>query len=372
MSLIGSIPLWTGVTGTAPAHAATAPVHCGQVVTADITLTADLTCPTPYGATGLTIAASHVKVNLNGHTITGPAQDTFNTDTIGIAVAGPGVTDVTIRNGAVRDFEVNLLLSQASHVEITDITSALQVAAAIEGTGAQDVRLDGVRLQPGFYPTGGLVFLQGSSVTVERSTALESFHLCQSSSCRIEASDLGNLSCWNCISALTGNTAGVQLLMTGSDSVTLADNHFTSGVSIQREPPGPGWQHTALRVTHNTFAVPTGTGLAVTVERTGQLAGASISDNTFTGNGGDGLDLEAAALTPAAATIRVTDDTAAHNTRDGLHIGVPAGSGVRVADNRTSLNGAYGIWANPGTVIDGGDNTSTGNPNGCLGVVCTP
>ena len=56
---------------------------------------------------------------------------------------------------------------------------------------------------------------------------------------------------------------------------------------------------------------------------------------------------------------------------DGLHITVPLGTDITVANNQTSNNADYGIEAQSGTVIDGGGNVSSNDPSGCLGVACT-
>ena len=80
-----------------------------------------------------------------------------------------------------------------------------------------------------------------------------------------------------------------------------------------------------------------------------------ISSNTFTGDG-----FHSGGLT----------DSAGHPVMDGLHVNVQAGSDIVISGNHTRHNAAYGIRAEPGTVVDGGGNTSVGNPDGCLGVTC--
>jgi hypothetical protein len=76
-----------------------------------------------------------------------------------------------------------------------------------------------------------------------------------------------------------------------------------------------------------------------------------VSGNTFANNG----------HRPGGRT-----DLLGNPLDDGLHI--TSGGGITVAGNRTSGNADYGIEA-PGA-IDGGGNTSTGDPSGCLGVTC--
>jgi hypothetical protein len=45
---------------------------------------------------------------------------------------------------------------------------------------------------------------------------------------------------------------------------------------------------------------------------------------------------------------------------------------ITVTGNGTRNNFRYGINAEPGLVVDGGGNTSSGDPEGCRGVVCGP
>jgi parallel beta-helix repeat protein len=86
------------------AHARAASVTCGQTITHDTTLTADLTnCP----GDGLVIGADNITLDLNGHTIDGtvtqlPACDEppFGTDGIRLG----GYDGLTIENGTVQQF----------------------------------------------------------------------------------------------------------------------------------------------------------------------------------------------------------------------------------------------------------------------------
>jgi parallel beta-helix repeat protein len=77
----------------APAVIATN-AHCGQTLTASVTLNGDLVCP---GA-GLIIAKASVVLNLNGHTITGPGAFYIN---YGVQISG---TSDTVENGVITGF----------------------------------------------------------------------------------------------------------------------------------------------------------------------------------------------------------------------------------------------------------------------------
>jgi parallel beta-helix repeat protein len=75
----------------APAVIATI-AHCGQTLTASVTLNGDLVC----SGDGLIIAKASVVLNLNGHTITGPGGSYT-----GVRISG---TSDTVENGVITGF----------------------------------------------------------------------------------------------------------------------------------------------------------------------------------------------------------------------------------------------------------------------------
>jgi hypothetical protein len=86
------------VVGAAPALAQ--PLQCGDTVTQDTTLTADLLdCP----GDGLIVGAPGITIDLGGHTVAGPDTFTGDPDAVGIDNSA-GYERVTIRNGTVNYF----------------------------------------------------------------------------------------------------------------------------------------------------------------------------------------------------------------------------------------------------------------------------
>ncbi len=79
---------------------------------------------------------------------------------------------------------------------------------------------------------------------------------------------------------------------------------------------------------------------------------AIISDNTIEGSGTSGTEL----------------DSDGHRIDDGIHINNPA-SPVEIARNTITDSADHAIEAY-GNITDGGGNTSSGSPQGCLGVAC--
>lgn len=99
----------------APAFSAT--VNCGDVITADTTLTADLT-----GCTGvaLTILGDGITLNLGGHTVSGVSE----AGSIGIQLAS---TNSTLTNGTVEGFEKGIYDSGSSTVSALNTVSQLVI-----------------------------------------------------------------------------------------------------------------------------------------------------------------------------------------------------------------------------------------------------
>jgi parallel beta-helix repeat protein len=79
---------------------------CGTPVVEDLTLDADLAC----AGDGLVVSASGIKIDLNGHTISGTGT--------GVAILVFGQSDVTIMNGTITGFAVAVRTQTATDVVI--------------------------------------------------------------------------------------------------------------------------------------------------------------------------------------------------------------------------------------------------------------
>ncbi len=83
---------------------------CGSVVTTDVRLTADLECPGP----GLLIGADGVRIDLGGHTLSGPGD--------GVGIDGNGGFDrFTVRNGTISGFLHGIDLVETDHGRIVQV-----------------------------------------------------------------------------------------------------------------------------------------------------------------------------------------------------------------------------------------------------------
>lgn len=114
------------VAGGAPAAAATQ-VACGDLVTSDLTLTADLSCP----RTALELAPG-VTLDLGGHVIR--SDDGLGS---GLGVLGPAHGSATIRNGTIRSAGTGIMgLNGALHVSHVTVE-----AVGVYGAGISAGRL---------------------------------------------------------------------------------------------------------------------------------------------------------------------------------------------------------------------------------------
>ena len=361
----------------ASAHAAT--VACGQVVTADVKLAADLNC----SGSALTIGAGGVTVDLNGHTITGDGTG----QGIGIQGANPNsiLTKTTVRNGGISNFGTAIATGFAQDVRLSrlDLNQNGSGTGLSMDIGARDVRVDRSVVRNSGYAVsdhdgtgltitrsqilGGTISLVNSlgSTTISRTHLAQAIvHTQQSNNILLDHDTLTRASVDSIFSfGLTVRDSQISGAAYGVDFATDRDVLITNNVFTQnwvgvRNAPPPGGLDT-LRAT--------------------------ISKNLFTGNGAAGVWLEGRNGGTAAGNYKVVRNTFHDNghqaggltdafgnaVNDGLHIDTNGPSGVEVTRDHTDHNADYGIEIQPGSAIDGGGNTSTGDPNGCLGVVCS-
>ncbi len=106
-------------TATAKARKARAvdPVSCGQTITSDTKLTSNVgPCP----GVGLIIAADHVRLDLNGHTVTGDPQ-ARTADSAGILFRD--VSHSSVFDGTVQQFDAGVAINGGSKNTVRNITA---------------------------------------------------------------------------------------------------------------------------------------------------------------------------------------------------------------------------------------------------------
>ncbi|OLF10370.1 hypothetical protein BU204_31700 [Actinophytocola xanthii] len=365
-------------------------VSCGDTITADAVLTENLLCT---GEVGLRIAASGVDLDLGGYTV---ATDDPLARRTGIVVAGDDVVEnVTVRNGEISGFQTGVELTDVTRVTVEGVTvtgSEFEESdPAMVGTRAGELRFDGLILA-GYNP---LALDGASSATFVKSTVEGSadFGLALCGSCTFRDSIVEGR--WFQCGGAEGTSLvleqGTQVLAeqlgAGCDSLVvdfskvqmlggiLAD----SSVVTNNEVTGNIIMLTVgeVLIANNTFENSLDSTLNVQEGTRGR-----ITENDFVRSDGCGILVQSGGVTPIG-DLEISGNTFDANgfgsetdCRDGLRlVDVGPEDRIRVQGNVSSNNAEYGINAEPdsvedGMVVDGGGNTSSGDPLGCRGIVC--
>ena len=119
------IPLSAQTTQTMQtAPLATSP-SCGQVVTTNVVLTANLIC---NETDGIIIGADSITVDLNGHTITGPdvtpedATVPTPKDSSKVGIMVPNHNNVQILDGTIEGFQAGILCTGCQNLVVSEVT----------------------------------------------------------------------------------------------------------------------------------------------------------------------------------------------------------------------------------------------------------
>jgi parallel beta-helix repeat protein len=104
--------------------AQTSQLSCGDPITADTTLQADLT---DCESNGIVIGADGITLDLNGHTISGdgkPVRRCPRHQLCDFGVANDGHDGVTVRNGSLRGFGTGVLVAAAQDNRLIELSSS--------------------------------------------------------------------------------------------------------------------------------------------------------------------------------------------------------------------------------------------------------
>jgi hypothetical protein len=346
-------------------------VQCGDTVVADLVLIVDLVCP----GDGLVVGADDVTLDLGGHTITGAGTGT------GIAVTGR--SGVTVRNGTIAGFrtgsppleEAGVVADNAPHVTFSGVTTQ---NASVAILSSDDAVVTGARFGSAFDTNfSERVTLTGNRFTGPW-TRLANGSLHRVTGNTFDDSDLVFIE--SASSQTRDNTFADSRVVVGVVAMAhvIAHNRFTgagSGIAMADAT-------SSATITRNRFK---GSLVGVRAKLPFSFTGTVIGDNTFLNAGAAGVLLDSGAaggtgpLDISGNTVIGSGhqsggmtDSAGNTVNDGIHIHAPSpGATITIASNHTENSADFGIEAAPGTVIDGGGNTSDGDPSGCLGVTCT-
>ncbi|HWF36436.1 MAG TPA: right-handed parallel beta-helix repeat-containing protein, partial [Solirubrobacteraceae bacterium] len=118
-----------------------AALSCGAQVTTSVTLTADIG-PCPPSTDGIDIVASGIRVNLNGHSITG-TNSTNNTTSEPVGIGLMNVHDVTLTGpGTVQNFDAGVSVNGGYGNTIKNLTAQNNVAHVLFSGGVDPTNLE--------------------------------------------------------------------------------------------------------------------------------------------------------------------------------------------------------------------------------------
>lgn len=215
---------------------------CGSVVTDDLTLDQDLTCP----ADGLIVGADGVRIDLDGHSITGAGTG------VGITVTGhAGVT--IFGDGTIATFRTAVQIGESRDVVIKDTVLAENVDGVDVMQGSRGITIKanefdtnsvrGVMLRSGVTDvevknntfTGNRIgmLVNGPTNAIVKANFISSSLL---AGIRVGPTATDNLLLDNVIIA---NPAGIEFVITAGASATgntVQDNHVTANTCGLKGP----------------------------------------------------------------------------------------------------------------------------------------
>lgn len=356
-------------------------VSCGDTITADTTLDGDLVdCP----SNGIVIGADGITVDLNGHTIDGDGEleDCPEGEPCDIGILSDGHAGVTVRDGAVREFAVAVIVGGAPNNRLLHLSLTRSTFS-----GALIFDSPGTRFERNTVVANGLNTDQ-AGVGV--------FSSPDSRIARNEISDNGDIGVFgqeaddivferNVVSGhpeaafliegsrnvftrnrLTRNAEGITV---GGDENVITRNHV-SDVPLSEEGGGLGIFAAAGHdnlVTRNVVVRAARVGIQVSLlpdelEGGPGAVNTVVRHNVLRGNR-DGIYV----LETAENTL-IEDNLALASEDDGIDVDSPL---TTLTGNHALHNGDLGIEAVFG-VTDGGGNKAhgNGNPAQCTNVAC--
>lgn len=331
---------------------------CGQSVTSDVTLSADLSC----SGTALVINAS-ASVDLAGHVITGNID--INAPKVNYALRDGRIKGQVVETttepgpspgGALTDVVLDGSVTQTGGVTVTDST----IHGDLIGVVVAGMHELGVRLKDS---TVGEIN-GGPFITISNSTTglVSSFN----TNMVVEHSEVAGFDVELTGLSLVDSRVGPEGIYTyGSYGLNMDHDSVIGakvGVSWVNGPAGIA----GLSVTNSRF-IDNGVGMMLGVGSYPRY-GIDITGNTFTGNARSGLDI---VLLHSSIPALVSNNEFVDNGGDGLRLNGP----FTVTGNTATGNGGYGIHVIHGNgPVTGTGNFASGNGQSaqCLGIVCAP
>ena len=324
-------------------------VSCGDTITADTTLDSDLVdCP----SNGIVIGADGITLDLNGHVIDGDGTEFVGcpkNEFCDIGLLNDGHDGVKLRDGSVRDFAFGVLLVNARHNRVANLTVSRNAGTGIilfrssrNTVIGNSARANGLQLDQ-----GGISLNRSHHNLVKRNILRRNGDLGvfmeMSDHNRIRKNRMLGHPEGGVIAEGHGNVFSRNRIVRGGGGIliTKITDHGAVGNVIRRNK------------VRNARAG--GIGVDQEPRRT------TLRRNRVVGSGRGGI------LVGGPNTKLIANRTL-RNDGDGIHVESRTATLTR---NRAVRNADLGIEAVPG-VIDGGGNRASGNgdPRQCVNVIC--
>jgi Periplasmic copper-binding protein (NosD)/Right handed beta helix region len=365
---ITALALCGGLMAVLPGRAAAQQPQCGDVITEDTTLEADLNCQDYFDLEGdpvLTIGAHNVVLDLGGHRVIGPSE-------IVAEVGNPGYDNVTIRNGSIAGNADNAirLSDGAEGNRIVD----LEIDGNVRGIFLTDSPNNVIRRVDARGSDAGL-FLVRSNNNRTSDSVLTGFDW----GARLAASNENQFarvradSSFESVLVEDSNSnrftdselLGEGALVRGSFNV-LARNTIGGDVGICGCLPAVALVGSENTVAENRIRPIRADGPAVRVE---SGDGNALRRNHVGVAGAPSASLlNDGVFVAAAATGTLVAETLVEDFQDdGIDVESPS---TTLRRNSANDNGDHGIEAVPGVRGQGNMASGNGNPLQCLNLVC--
>ena len=337
-------PLGLVAVAGGPAGAVTAP-FCGETLTANVTFYADLDCSAYATGPALIVGASGITINLNHHRLIGPGGAAA---TNGIKIgADPSVSyaNVTVENGAVDDFNIDVAVYAAHLLLLTGLTLGVDGVDNSNGVVANHVTggtISAVTVADAYL---GISVAASSQVTVSGSSAIDG---------TFGYYDFDGQSDSFTSDEASGDTYGFYSQDT-SGGLFLLDQANTNSDGFYIGTNGGG----ANTLRANTANDNTYNGIDL-IDNDNATSGSSGPDsvvtfNTVDDNGADGIN------DTCSLYQSITYNTAISNNHDGIEsAGCPNGHEV-VSNNIADDNFVDGIEAENPAAYTVNQNTTNSN-----------
>jgi parallel beta-helix repeat protein len=352
---------------------------CGDTITADTTLHADLVdCPN----NGIVIGADNIKLDLNGHTIDGDVAllDPCPTDEpcdIGVDNTG-GHRGVVVAGGAIKEFGLGVLIGGADDIRLTWLRITDSIFSGIVAFDSTGLRVEHSVIARNGLETdqAGITAFGVSDGTIARSRiadngdiglfaeGIDAHHIVGNTfSGNTEAGMLFDGS-RNVVSSNRVSHGQDGIIFTGDDNV-VSRNHITGPADCTTCGSGISFEGGARNVLARNVVLRGGLGIHVAAF-TGFAADTTIRDNLVVAAAEDNIAIDLEGLGVERTLVR--GNIVAFAGDDGIDARNPS---TTLSGNVAIRNRDLGIEAVPG-VTDGGRNRAVANGNAqqCTNVSC--